>query len=74
MDLLEKAIREEMTKDVDGTSFYIRQSRGGQEINNLMQEVKESISKCGLSASEAKGFLEYMKLVIDSAAYLLQKK
>lgn len=74
MDLIEKAIREEMAKDVDGTRFFVRWNRGGQDTTDLIKEVKESISKCGLSASEAKGFLEYMKLVIDSAAYLPQKK
>ncbi len=74
MDLLEKTIKEEMTKNFDGASFYIKWIWGEQEIRDLIKEVKESISKCGLSSSEAKGFLEYMKMVVDSESYIPREK
>lgn len=69
--LLETAIKEHMCKDVDGANFYVNRYRNGQDTSNLIKDVKEIIHKYGLSASEAKGFLEYMKLVIDDESYIL---
>lgn len=69
-ELIEKAIRDQMCKDVDGANFYVNRLRGGQDTSNLIKEVKEIIRKHDLSASEAKGFLEYMKIVIDSSSHL----
>lgn len=71
---LEKAIRENMLQDVDGTAFYIHRHRNGQKTDELAHSVKNLIAEQGLSVSEAKGFLEYMKFVIDSTAYLPQEK
>lgn len=71
---IEKAVREKMLQDVDGTAFYIYRHRNGQETDELVSDVKKLIEKHNLSVSEAKGFLEYMKLVIDSVAYLPQEK
>lgn len=68
--LLETAIREHMCKDVDGANFYVNRYRNGQDTTNLIKDVKQIIHKYDLSASEAKGFLEYMKLVIDDCSYI----
>ena len=69
-ELIEKAIREQLCKDVDGTNFYVNRLRNGQDTSNLIKEVKEIIRKHDLSTSEAKGFLEYMKIIIDSSSYI----
>lgn len=71
---IEKAIKEKMLQDVDGTAFYIHRHRNGQKTDELAHSVKNLIAEQGLSVSEAKGFLEYMKLVIDLTAYLPQEK
>ena len=73
-ELIEKAIREKMLSDIDGTNFYIRQHRNGQDVGKLASDVKNLIAENELSVSEAKGFLEYMKIVIDSEASLQQMK
>ncbi|MCI8378649.1 MAG: hypothetical protein HFH72_09045 [Lachnospiraceae bacterium] len=73
-ELLEKAIREKMLQDIDGTAFYIHRHRNGQKTDELAHSVKNLIAEYNLSVSEAKGFLEHMKLVIDSGAYLPQEK
>lgn len=66
---IEKAIQEKMLQDIDGTAFYIRRHRNGQKTDELAHSVKNLIAEHGLSVSEAKGFLEYMKIVIDSCSY-----
>lgn len=58
-ELLEKAIREKMLQDIDGTAFYIHQHRNGKKIDELAHSVKNLIAEHNLSVSEAKGFLEY---------------
>lgn len=63
-----------MLQDVDGTEFYIHRYRNGQKTDELAHGVKNLIAEHNLSVSEAKGFLEYMKMVIDSVAYLPQEK
>ena len=68
--LLETAIKEHMCKDVDGANFYVNRYRNGSGIANLIKDVKKIIRKYNLSASQAKGFLEYMKLVIDDDSYI----
>lgn len=66
---IEKAIKEKMLQDIDGTAFYIHRHRNGQKTDELVYNVKNLISERGLSVSEAKGFLEYMKIVISSCSY-----
>lgn len=73
-ELLEKALIESLCKSVDGTKFYIHRHRNGQDVDMLAKDVKKLIAEHNMSVSEAKGFLEYMKLVIDSKAYLPQEK
>ena len=71
---IEKALQEKMLQDIDGTAFYIHRYRNGQKTAELVHSVKNLIAENSLSVSESKGFLEYMKLVIDSKAYLPQEK
>lgn len=73
-ELLEKALREQMCKDVDGATYYTLKHRNRQELANLEKEVKGLIAKHDLSASEARGFLEYMKFIVDVNSYLPKTK
>lgn len=73
-DLLDKAIGETLAKDVYGATFLVGWSRDEQNVKDLIKEVEMSIAKHGLSASEAKGFLDYMKFVIDSSAHISDRK
>ena len=73
-ELIEKALREQMCKDVDGATYYTIKHRNRQELANLEKEVKELIAEHNLSASEARGFLEYMKFIVDANSYLPKKK
>lgn len=73
-DFIENAVRNELTKTIDGTLFYEKRHKNGQAICDLTSSVKELIAKSNLSVSEAKGFLEYMKIVISQSSYLHQEK
>lgn len=68
-DFIENAVRDELTTTVDGSAFYEKLRKNGQAICDLTSSVKEAIEKSDLSVSEAKGFLEYMKIVIDCCSY-----
>nr|DAL89391.1 MAG TPA: hypothetical protein [Caudoviricetes sp.] len=68
-ELIEKAVKDKMLQDIDGTAFYIHRHRNGQKTDELAYAVKNLIAEHGLSVSEAKGFLEYMEIVIDSCSY-----
>ena len=72
LDLI-KCIQEKLS-DFDGTSFLVRLYLKRQAMNELVDEVESAISKHDLTASEAKGFLEYMKIVIDSHSHIPKKK
>lgn len=73
-ELIEKAVKDKVLQDIDGTAFYIHRHRNGQKTDELAYAVKNLIAENDLSASEAKGFLEYMKLIIDSCSYLPKTK
>ena len=73
-DIMEDAIKKYMGKNIDRIAFYRLSNRRGQITNHLIGEVKKAIENHGLSTSEAKGFLDYMKLVIDSSSYLRRKE
>lgn len=71
---IKKALQEKMLHDVDGIAFCSHQQRNGQDTGKLVSDVKKLIAEHNMSVSEAKGFFEYMKLVIDSEAYLPKEK
>lgn len=73
-ELIEKALREQLCKDVDAAAYYTIKRRNRQELANLENEVKELIAAHNLSVSEAKGFLEYMKFILDANSYLPKTK
>lgn len=73
-DFIENALKNEMLKTTDGTIFFATLCQNRRAIDCLANSIKELITQYGLSASEAKGFLDYMKIVIDASSYLSPKK
>lgn len=73
-DFIKDALKNEMLKTTDGTIFFATLCQNRRAIDCLANSAKELIAQYGLSASEAKGFLDYMKIVIDASSYLSPKK
>jgi hypothetical protein len=73
-DFIENALKNEMLKTTDGTIFFATFCQNRRAIDCLANSIKELIAQYGLSASETKGFLDYMKIVIDASSYLSPKK
>ena len=57
----------ERLSDYDSKIYQLYRHKNGQKASDLVEKVK---TECGLSATEAKGFLEYMKIVIDAQSHL----
>ncbi len=74
MNEIESRIYGEMHSDMNGASFYSHMERNRQATKELVSDVKELIIAHGLSASEAKGFCDYMKIVIELTSQLHQEK
>jgi hypothetical protein len=60
----------ERLSDYDSKIYQLYRHKNGQKASDLVEKVKNEIAECGLSATEAKGFLEYMKIVIDAQSHL----
>lgn len=73
-EVTRKAIQNEMTKTIEGSCFYERLHRNGQDTSELIADTKVLIAQHNLSVSEAKGFLDYMKIILDSSSYLQIQK
>lgn len=72
--MIEDSYISERLSDYDSKIFLLYHRRNGQKASDLVEKVKNEIANCGLSASEAKGFLEYMKIVIDAQSHLPIRK
>lgn len=71
MDKTLEDLLQERLSDIDGHAFLVYRSReNGQATNDLVKKVENTIVEKNLSVSEAKGFLEYMKLVIESHSHV----
>lgn len=73
-DFIKTAIQNEMTKTIEGSCFYVRFHRNGQDTGELIADTKALIAQHNLSVLEAKGFLDYMKLVIEDCSCIPQEK
>ena len=60
----------ERLSDYDSKIYQLYRRKNGQKASDLVEKVKNEIAEYGLSATEAKGFLEYMKIVIDAQSHL----
>lgn len=74
LGITRKAIQNEMTKTIEGSCFYAKFHCDGQDIGKLIADTKALIAQHNLSVLEAKGFLDYMKIVLDSSSYLQIQK
>lgn len=72
--MIEDSYISERLSDYDSKIFLLYHRRNGQKASDLVEKVKNEIAECGLSATEAKGFLEYMKIVIDAQSHLPIRK
>lgn len=73
-DLVKVTLQEYMSKDVCRADFYCHMAGNRRDTDELVSEVKEVIAKHHLSASQTKGFLEYMKFIVDGSSYLPHKE
>lgn len=73
-DFIRTAIQNEMTKTIEGSCFYVKLYQNRQDVSNLISDTKALIAQHNLSVSEAKGFLDYMKLVIDDCSCIPKEK
>ena len=62
----------ERLSDYDSKIYQLYRHKNGQKASDLVEKVKNEIAECGLSATEAKGFLEYMKIVIDAQSEITE--
>lgn len=72
-DIQRNAIKEKLNT-YEGQAFLSYYNRNGQCVNELAQIVKEAMSEQHLSVTVAKGFLEYMKLVIEDCSHIQIQK
>lgn len=68
-DFVRTAIQNEMTKTIEGSCFYVKLCHDGQDMGNLISDTKTLIAQHNLSVLEAKGFLDYMKIILDNSSY-----
>lgn len=72
-DIQRNAIKEKLNS-YEGQAFLSYYNRNGESVNELTQAVKAAISGQRLSVTVAKGFLEYMKLVIEDCSHIQIQK
>lgn len=73
-DFIENAIKEELIKTTEGCMFYVKRLQNYKDIGELTSSVRELIAQYGLSASEAQGFLDYMKIIVSTSSYIPYEK
>nr|DAH23201.1 MAG TPA: arginine decarboxylase [Caudoviricetes sp.] len=72
--MIDKFIEEEMSKTYEGMTYLRFRQCNSQEMAELEKAVKRLISKNNLTVTQAKGFLEYMKISIEGSSYLQKEK
>lgn len=65
---------DELKKTYEGKVYIKYWQRNSQKISELEKNIKMMVSENNLTATVAKGFLEYMKLVIDGCSCLPKEK
>lgn len=66
-------VNEQLSKTYEGKMYLQYKIRHSQTAEKMERDVKEIIAQNGLTATYAKGFLNYMKMVIDGCS-VLQKE
>lgn len=67
-------LNQKLGNDIDGTNFMTFMIRNGQECAEMATEVRKILAEHNLSVSQIKGFLEYMKINVESYSYLHSPK
>lgn len=62
---LNDAINETLSKSIDGQRYLCHLRMHSREIYQLADEVRKLVSQSGMSVSEARGFFDFMKIIID---------
>lgn len=70
----EKIVIEEVSKTYEGKMYLQFRQCNGQKMKPLEIAVRDLIAENNLTATQAKGFLEFMKLIIDECSYLPKQK
>lgn len=63
-------LNEKFGNDIDGANFMKFMRENGQECAKMASDVKKILAEHNLSVSQIKGFLEYMKINVESYSYL----
>lgn len=58
----------------EGQRYLKFRRKNGQKADDLYKKVRDEIAECHLSVTEAKGFLDFMKLVVEESSYIPIKK
>lgn len=67
-------LNQKLGNDIDGANFMTFMRENGQECAEMAGEVKKILAEHNLSVSQIKGFLEYMKINVESYSYLHSPK
>lgn len=67
-------LNQKLGNDIDGANFMTFMRENGQECAGMAKEVKKILAEHNLSVSQIKGFLEYMKINVESYSYLHSPK
>lgn len=62
---LNDAVNEMLSKSIDGQRYICHMRMHSAETYQLADEVRKLVSQSGMSVSEARGFFDYMKIMID---------
>lgn len=68
--MVDKIVAKHLSSSYEGEMYLHLRQRNGQKMFELEKSVREIISNNNLTVTQAKGFLEYMKFVIDGCSYL----
>ena len=72
--MTDSLISKRMSATYEGETYLFIRQRDGQKMRNLEEAVKELITENELTATQAKGFLEYMKIIVDGCSCLPKEK
>lgn len=67
-------LNQKLGNDIDGANFMTFMRGNGQECAEMAREVRKILVEHNLSVSQIKGFLEYMKINVESYSYLHSPK
>lgn len=67
-------LNQKLGNDIDGANFMTFMRGNRQECAKMASDVKKILAEHNLSVSQIKGFLEHMKINVESYSYLHSPK